>query len=353
MLVPRLRPLVDGSVKLAVSVLVSLGLPRASTAQFVTPIPQPPPDSVVQVERDQALFARSLSPAERASITSGELRAARFTVVRDSFCLRHEAEDKRAECQAAIDEIRGDTALNPRSQTKVLLGFKPPLAHDRWALEKYLEAAAGPDGLALFSRFAANVSDKEAYVTTDIITGLAGRVLFGINYAAVVVKDESGSTEAEQRAIESQEATIIRMINNGGTMTARLQFPMFAVSGPTGQTASSVYSTMGLVGPTGNTDSLRFAGSLVGELVTARSIRAFGEAAEILGQVILGGRIGYAFSEAELLSGTRDKGFPFAQFVFGLLQNDKISLSLLYTYAFEQRYRGFAPKLTANFAAVR
>jgi hypothetical protein len=244
-------------------------------------------------------------------------------------------------------------SLKPQSHTTTLLRFRPPLSHDRWDLVDYLQASAGPDGTAFFSRFAANVSDDEAYVTTDIISGLAGRVMFGITYAAVVVKDETGNTDAEHRAIESQKANVIRMINNGGTVSARLQLPLFAVSGPTGQTASSVYSTMGLVGPTGNTDSLRFATAIVGELVTARSIRDFGLSSAVLGEVILGGRIGYALSEAELLGGTGDKGFPFAQFVFGLLQNDKISLSLLYTYAFEERYRGFAPKLTANFAAVR
>jgi hypothetical protein len=353
MVVRRLRPLVKrANVIVAVSWLVGLGSLQPAAAQFVTPVPHPPPDRVVQIERNQALFYRSLSKETRDSIKSGVLRVDQVRA-RDSFCLRQQSSEDRQLCDDALAAIGGDTSLETPSETRVLLPFRLPLGHDRWALEKYLKDATGPDGLALFSRFAANVSDDEAYVTTDIITGLAGRVLFGINYAAVVVKDESGDTEAEQRAIESQKANVIRMINNGGTMTARLQFPMFAVSGPTGQTASSVYATTGLVGPTGNTDSLRFAGSVVGELVTARSIREFGEAAGILGQVILGGRIGYAFSEAELLSGTGDKGFPFAQFVFGLLQNDKISLSLLYTHPFEQRYRGLAPKLTANFAAVR
>jgi hypothetical protein len=216
-----------------------------------------------------------------------------------------------------------------------------------------LEASAGPDGTALFSRFAANVSDDEAYVTTDIISGLTGRVLFGINYAAVVVKDESGETEAEQRSIESQKANVIRMINNGGTVTARLLFPLLALRGPTGQGAASVYSSLGLIGPLGSTDSLKFSGTIVAEAVTTQSIRDVTQAASILGQVLVGARMGYAFSQDELLTATGDKGFPFAQLVFGLLQNDKISLSVLYTYPFEKRYREFSPKLTANFAAVR
>lgn len=328
---------------------------RSSSAQFVTPIPKPPPDTVLQVERNQALFYKSLSPATRDSIRTHTLADQRITTLRDEFCKQNDAVDDRSFCMTSLGAIRSaaDASLKPESHTTTYLRFGLPLSHDRWDLVNYLEAAAGPDGTALFSRFAANVSDEEAYVTTDIISGLAGRVMFGITYAAVVVKDETGATDAEQRSIESQKSNIIRMINNGGTVAARMQLPLFAVSGPTGQTASSVYGTAGLVGPIGNTDSLRFAGAIVGELVTARSIRDLGLASRVLGELLLGGRLGYAFSEAELLSGTRDKGFPFLQAVFGLLQNDKISLSFLYTYALEQRYRGLAPKLTANFAAVR
>ena len=342
-------------IRLGVMLLMALGSVNSSTAQFVTPIPRPPSDSVLQVERNQAQFYRSLPPATQDSIRHRKLDTLRIGALRDAFCADTSGKGSRPLCESSLntERIAADTSLKPQSHTTTLLKFRPPLSHDRWALVDYLQASAGPDGTALFSRFAANVSDDEAYVTTDIISGLAGRVMFGITYAAVVVKDETGNTDVEQRAIESQKANIIRMINNGGTVSARLQLPLFAVSGPTGQTASSVYSTMGLVGPTGNTDSLRFATTIVGELVTARSIRDFGLSSAVLGEVILGGRFGYALSEAELIRGTGDKGFPFAQFVFGLLQNDKISLSLLYTHAFEERYRGFAPKLTANFAAVR
>jgi hypothetical protein len=353
---PRVAPRSCGLwIIIGLTSLPSMARTGAASAQFVTPIPRPPSDTVIRVERNQALFYRSLPDSTQDSLRRKTLSTTRIGELSESFCLRQADLEAQAQCRASLntDTILANTSLKTQSQTKVLLPFRAPLTHDRWALEKYLNSAAGPDGFALFSRFAANVSDDEAYVTSDIITGLAGRVMFAINYAAVVVKDETGDTEAAQRAIENQKANIIRRINNGGTMSARLQLPLFALAGTTGQTASSVYSTFGLVGPTGNTDSLRFAGSVVGELVTARTIREFGEAAGILGQVILGGRIGFAYSEAELLRATRDKGFPFAQLLFGLLQNDKISLSLLYTYPFEERYRGFAPKLTANFAAVR
>ncbi len=177
--------------------------------------------------------------------------------------------------------------------------------------------------------------------------------MFAINYAAVVVKDESGATTDERRAIESQKANVIRMINNGGTLTMRAQLPVFGVSGHTGQSAGSVSLTGGLVGPTGNTDSLRFAWSGVVEFATTRSIRAVGDAADLLGELLIAARAGYAASEKELLSDTGDNGFGFFQLAVGLLQNNRVSLSALYTLPLEERYRRFAPKLTVNFAAVR
>jgi hypothetical protein len=329
--------------------VMSLGLARPGMAQFVTPIPKRPPDSVIQTERYQARFFDSLPEVAKLSLTT--LKEDSVRKIRAAFCERPGVAADTA-CQRALDPKELPyTAVKTPSHTRKLLPFG--LSHTRFDLEDYLGNATGEDGTTLFSRFAANISDDEAYVTTDVISGLAGRFMFGITYAAVVVKDESGVTEEVRRGIESQKANVIRMVNNGGSITTRIQLPLWALTGPTGQTASSVYTSLGMVGPLGNTDSLRFAGTVVGELITARSIREFGKVAGILGEVVLGGRIGYAFSEGELLTGTGDKGFPFTQLVFGLLQNNKVSLSLLYTHVFEGRYRPYTPKLTANFAAVR
>lgn len=78
-----------------------------------------------------------------------------------------------------------------------------------------------------------------------------------------------------------------------------------------------------------------------------------GGAADVLGELLIAARFGYGFSERELLSDTGDNGFGFFQFAIGLLQNNKISLSALYTRPLESRYRPFSPKLMVNFAAIR
>jgi hypothetical protein len=264
-----------------------------------------------------------------------------------------EDETPQTDCLKAInaDTIAKRQDARRRGSKEILLPFG--ILHDRYALEEYLEETADSGGVSVFSRFAANISDKEAYVTSDIISGLTGRFIFAINYAAVVVKDDSAATASERRLIESQKANVMRMINNGGTLTMRAQLPVWAVRSPIQQSAASVYASVGLVGPTGNTDSLRASGSAVAEFATTRSIRSIGAAADLLGELLLAGRLGYAISEEELLTATGDKGFGYFQFAIGLLQNNKISLSALYTLPFEDRYKPFTPKLTVNFAAIR
>jgi hypothetical protein len=275
---------------------------------------------------------------------------------RQQFCeVKYEDTEDETPQTACLKAISADTIAKRknaerRGSMEILLPFG--ILHDRYALETYLEAT-GADGVSVFSRFAANVSDKEAYVTSDIISGLTGRFIFAINYAAVVVKDDSAGTASERRSIEGQKANVMRMINNGGTITMRAQLPVYAVRSPIGQSAASVYASVGLVGPTGNTDSLKFSSSAVAEFATTRSIRSFGAVADLLGELLVAGRLGYAISEEELLTATGDKGFGYFQLAIGLLQNNKISLSALYTLPFEDRYKPFTPKLTVNFAAIR
>lgn len=329
--------------------------PRAMVGQFVTPVPITRDPRVLDTIRYQARFGRSLPDALRDSIKRGQLdtNATRLLAERrTTFCTDSAPAAEQSLCKNAIDVdvIREKKSPSPLHSRWVL---RPGILHPRDQIENYLRESTGSEDLKLFSRFAANIAEKNAYVVTDVISGLAGRAIFAINYAAVVVKEDAELPLAERRTIEDQKSTIIRMVNNGGTLTGRFQLPVHAMVGPTFQSASSVYGTFGLIGPTGNTDSLAFAGSAVAELSTALSIREPGESAGLLGSLALAGRIGYAFSENELLGGTNDKGFPFAQVAVGLLQNGKVSLSALVTWPLEDKYRPFAPKLVLNLAAIR
>jgi hypothetical protein len=335
---------------------VTPAVPAALEAQFVTPLPKPSDAERFRIGRFQHRFDRRIPAADRKAIRNRAARPERIIALRDSICATWKADSMvMAACRNAVDssEVLTRKTSTPPSQARVVLPFRFPGWHRRYDIEDYLETTTSDRGLSLFSRFAANVSDDEAYVTSDLISGLVDRVMFAVNYAAVVVRDETATSETEQRVIESQKANVLRMINNGGTLTGRVQVPMHATTGPTFQHASSIYLTAGAIGPAGNVDSLNFSGSLVMEAVTGFAVRQFTQSADELGQVVAAARVGYAFSESELLVDSDDKGFGFAQLALGLVQKGAMSLSVLITWSLEDRYDPFTPKLVVNFAAIR
>lgn len=335
--------------------------PTELPGQFATALPRPRTDSVAIADELRGRFERELPRALRDSLFADTLALAiqaapRLTAARAAFCDRMGERGDRllAICLDAIDPdsmvARGSAA--PKKETVVYLRFRPPGVHRRGEIVDYLRQAGGGEGLRLFSRFAANVSDKEAYVVSDAISGLTGRVLFGLTYAAVVVKDDAADSTT-RKAIEGDRGSVMRMINNGGTIAGRFQFPLHAQAGPTGQSASSIYATAGLIGPLGQSDSLRFAGSVNAEFIMSLAIRDLTETASLLGDLILGGRVGYAFSESPIVSTADAKGLPYAQLAVGLRQNADISLSALVTWALADEMKNLSPKLIVNFAAVR
>jgi hypothetical protein len=256
-------------------------------------------------------------------------------------------------CLKALDDdgvIAKGKSWKPRAESISRLPLRLPATHRRGEIVRYLRDE-NKSTLGLLTQFATGVSDKEAYAVTDVLSGLMGRVLFAASFAAVVATDTAGD-QVTRRFVEHNRANILRMINNGGTLSARLLFPVHAHSGPTFQSASSVYGTFGLVGPVGASDSLRFASTVVAEMMTSLAIRDVLESATDLGELLIGGRIGYGFSESELLAGTNDKSFPYAQLGIGIRKNGALALSALVTWPMERKYKDFAPrKLLLNFSA--
>ena len=344
---------------LALLAIWQLSLPGFGLAQFVTSLPKPLPDAVAAADAIRGDFDRYLTNVlGHKPFTSDHDADQDAEALRSSergFCATWQwtYQTKQAVCDNAIDAERMiERRVIAPSATEVYLKPGLPFSHRRGEVTRYLKSTQSGDGIRLFSRFAANVSDKEAYVVSDVISGLTGRMLFAINYAAVVVKDESSDSTTRNLA-ENDKATMVRMINNGGTIAARMQLPIHAQAGPTGQSASSVYATLGLIGPLGNTDSLRFAGSVNAEYAMALTIRDFSEAAGLLGDLILAGRVGYAFSEDPLVSTSDKKGVQYAQLAIGLRQNSNITLSALVTWALSDAFKPLTPRLIVNFAAIR
>ncbi|MDX2262271.1 MAG: hypothetical protein SFU84_11300 [Gemmatimonadales bacterium] len=324
-------------------------------AQFTTPPPPALPSALVLSEELAYRFQRFLDAETHLAISEGRITVANLKSLRATFCALPDSPYPRGEaCEELIsaDSIVASKSAAARKRHRALLPFGLPGSHQRPDVADYLRAATGTSGLALFNQFAASVSDKEAYVVTNAISGLAGRTIFAIDYAAVLVRDTAGSA-ASRREVEDAKSTIIRMINNGGTVAARLQWPIHAKGGTTFQSASSLSTRFGLIGPAGKSDSLRFSGAVVGEFMGALSIRDPGVSGNLLGELLLGLRVGMAYSEAPLTTMADDKSLGFIQLAVGLRQESKIGLSALVTWPLEERYKGLTPRLVLNLSAVR
>jgi hypothetical protein len=266
--------------------------------------------------------------------------------------------DRASDCKTALvaDTLMAHgTVLPPMFHSRRLpfaLPFSKRDERNHAVLQAYLDSSHVTTSLAVLNQFAANVSNKTAYVTTDVISGSTLGTLFSIQYAAVVVKD-SNQVPDRRHAVEDNTATTMRMINNGGTVTARILYPFWSNGGTNIQQAFSMYGQVGVVGPTGNSDSLRLSGSLVFELMNGIAIRSLG-GADVNGELIIGLRGGLALSEDELIASTKRHRLPFAQLGVGLRQSGTLGLSLLYTYLGHNTvFRPYYPKFLVNFTALR
>ncbi len=365
------------------AVAIGLGGPQLLAAQFVTPLPPPLERKYVAAEYYQDRFFEYLrktdpsfltkleSLAKPAKDTAQKVQAKQqkeslFAANKDTipklverFCNLEVQTGRKELCGEALDTapmFANSEIIQPRV-VETDLPFSLPFFHRNRrraaALASYLESARGSSGVELFNQFTANVSNKTAYVTTDIISGVAGGTVVAVQYAAVVVKDTSPSP-AQRSVIEDNTATALRMINNGGTVTGRFQYPMWAIRGITSEAAASVYGIVGVIGPAASPDSLRLSVSGVAEFMTGLTIRGPGPDGSVLGDLIAGVRGGVGWSRSELLPGSGERWIPYAQLAVGLRQNGKIGLSILYTWVGKPDvYRRYVPKFIVNFSAFR
>lgn len=298
------------------------------------------------------LKKRALSVDPQRSEASDLALRSSLTAAAVRYCEERWGSDSACVIALSADSVLSWKNGEAPSQTRRILPLRPPGFHRRFAVRSFLRSFADSGGTRIFGQFAANVSDNEAFVLTDVISGLAGRALFGITYSAVVVKSDSGSL-ASRDTIESDKARLVRMVNSGGTITTRFAFPMHAKQGPTFRHASTAVLNVGLVGPLGRSDSLAASGSIALEYVSALSIRDVSERASQLGDLYFAVRAGPAMSERPILLGSREKTFWFGQIGIGLRQGNSVGLSALLTWLSREEMQEITPRLIVNFSAIR
>ena len=335
------------STALALAMIAICG--ASVQAQFFTPLPNPVIGDSVRVDEYRRALVRTV-----LSNRHGLVNAAAIDAAIETICGSQGADE--ATCR---DVLNHDT-LAQRGKFKAVhisyLAWRWPLGHDAEEVRQYLKGAGDNGSLAVFSQFSANVSDNTAYVATDIVSGMIGRVLFGIQYASVVAKD-TGESAGKRDTVEDGSASLLRMINSGGTVSARVVAPLYAASGTTAQSAASITGSAGMLGPVSNSDSLRFSTTLAATYMIAFPIRDSDAARTALGELLLGAHAGWGWSESRLVASEPGEVLGYWQLAVGFRRgsDNNLGLSVLYTGVSGGRgnFRQLVPRLIVNFVAFR
>jgi len=362
-------------VKIVSAFSVSLLLaPVRVAGQFVTLLPPPMSDSsAAALQRDQLAFdalrdSLALRESTRCSaakpteefnrrtceraIDSRQLAlnvwASRLAAAQRDTCTAQfpsPADSLRQECIAVIDSFR----LARRKSGSRFWDTSLVLPRSR----RQLRGLYG-DGLRVFSGFTANVSDKEVLLLTEVVSGAVGVFPFGITHALVVSSADSQpslSADTVRRATEN----VLELMNNGGALSARFQYPVLAIGGANVKHSLSAYVQAGLLGPLGQPDHAQGSGAGVVEYLTGLAIRKPDSTAVLLGELVVGVRLGVArtFSGPILQGVDQDRSFAFYQLGIGLQQSGSLRLSVLLNHVTSGASARFVPDVILNLAALR
>jgi hypothetical protein len=245
------------------------------------------------------------------------------------------------DCKGSPDlfqRILREGSASPRAR------YSPVLEGRLGVVQLYGEAG----DLRLLSKFAANLRDDQIYVLTDVISGVVGIFPFAISTASIVTREDS-------TAVPGLASDLTRLINNGGSIAARLGAPLFASIGTNVRTAITVYTQGGLLGQLAQSDSLSASGAFVLEGIGGFAIRKPDGNAAYLGDVIVGARLARAWKDSPLGPAPLDrKSFGYIQLAIGLTQGEgKLGVSVLLTNAFDKHVDGQIRRIVVNLSAIR
>lgn len=344
-------------MKHALLILLLVLAPATLWAQFATPIPLPYPDSLIRND-DYRLDFREWLRAERPDVVAEETDDQERGRLIDAYCAEREIlrVGSTPECRTVLSAL-GEALISVTNPARIpqreVLGFRPiPFTQHRPGVARYLRSSGVASGLTPLSRFSSGISDDNAFLITEIVSGLIGRATFAVQYAAVVAKADVDSAPSARRALEGKRANALRLINNGGTVTGRVLFPVFATRGTNMQAAGSTYIVAGILGAISEQDSLRLSGAMVAEVTGAINIRDVAGPLVAKAHLMVAARAGVTYAERDPLGRSR-KGIPFGQLGIGLRQGDSIGLSVLLSIVADGAVQDLVPRMIVNFSALR
>jgi hypothetical protein len=346
-----------------VSLSASLWNPPLS-AQFFAPIPKAASGRQLQVEeilsgvretlRDiysacELGGTQALEAARRICRTGIEKRAA-FSAEISRFCQgKYSAQPMVDSCTKLVNQ---DSILRER-----LLGLTIstwPIGHGRAGIARLYESAGD---FGVLTGFAANLRDDQVFVLTDLVSGALGAFPFAATTALVVTKTDTAivaSGTATPDTINGVRSRLVRLINNGGSISGRILAPIYVYRGPTISFSQSVYAQVGLLGPLSHTDSLQGSGAMVAEAMFSFAVRKPDTSGTQVADLLVGMRLGEVWSESAIAAPVVNKReFGFFQLGVGLRTGEKLGISILLTEPLgSPSARRYVPRLMVNLSAI-
>ena len=366
-----------GRVTLSLVLILLVTTRSTSSAQFSLPLPRTVGADTVFREDMLVLFKDFIfdkrATVARKEITDGKKMGKPAAEARRFAWLADSARDSLPAYRAMVEEFckqqlgvaatKCSAVLEPSmlletfdtDTHQILLGrtwIGAPFVTKRPYFSRYLRNSNTSDGLSIASHFAATVGETDAYVVTSLVRGVIGRGIFSADQALVVTRSDSANP-AKRDTIESDRSTLLRAINNGGTLVGRYTIPFFARGGATMSRVIGLNLSVGVLGPvTGESKRRTGVASSSLEAVAAFPVRDLGGTSALVADLTVGMRAGYTYAGLPLreAGGYRDVGF--IQGIVGLRQNGALSISALVTVA-NHGMNELVPRLSLNFAAVR
>ncbi len=338
--------------------LVLLLAPVPLASQFFTPVPQPLPADSVQAYR----YRRELFDPRHTLLRDSLERETDGTTVYErlqGFCRSIRAPEDQ--CAAELRRVVADTTTV--AQTVKRRFVTKPLSV-REELVTAFDTLAGIGDIDFLRRFTAASSPKDLYITTDVVSGLIGRFTFAIgNAISRSTRDtsdveSSGAKQLGTQGVEDATNTVLQMISNGGTVSARIGMPLYIGGGTTAQHGIAVYGLAGLIGPYSNTDSLRFAGSAVLEWAMGLTVRDRElNGGKPFGDLLVAARFGVGYGEGGIIQRQgckhqKCRTMWFSQLAVGMRQGRSPGLVMLVTWV-PEKFKDFRPKAVINLSALR
>lgn len=202
----------------------------------------------------------------------------------------------------------------------------------------------GGGGLDLLGDVASTFKSDQLFVQTSIVSGGIGPVYFKASYGQLFSSAESDDPAVTPDELRSRESDVLRLVQNGGSATGRVILPLLWGGGGASQQAIGAYVNAGVVGPLGETDSLRATLGMAAEGLISFAVRNL-ISYEIDADLYFGVRPGvqYVIGHDGILPGS-SRALPFAQFAGGLRVGGQSRFGIFLTWVPED-FRSYVPDL--------